>query len=252
MRREEVFWVGGFVAGFLIGLALGLIYTWVIDPPPLTVTSPAALNPHDKEIYTVLIAAAYVADEDLDRARSRLAQLKDPDTERTIIALAERYINEGRDARDIRALARLSDALGGTSAAMRPFIATSTSTPTLTPQPSVTRPLMDCFGSTYATARAKACRGFKSWSIGRAARIDSSPDLSRRPIWVTPILRWSQTRSTRWNWWMLKATRCKTSAPACPICVLICQPTSNRLGRLFFKSTDDANLLIFLGRYHTS
>jgi hypothetical protein len=84
----------------------------------------------------VLIAAAYVADEDLDRARGRLAGLEDPDTQKTIIDLAERFINEGRDPRDIRALARLSDALGGTSAAMRPFIATSTSTPTLTPTPT--------------------------------------------------------------------------------------------------------------------
>ena len=133
MRRDEVLWVGGFLAGVLIGLALGLTYTWVIDPPPLTNTTPAALNPHDKEIYTVLIAAAYVADEDLDRARSRLAQLEEPDTEEAIINLAERFINEGRDARDIRALARLSDALGGTSAAMRPFIATPTPTSTLTP-----------------------------------------------------------------------------------------------------------------------
>jgi hypothetical protein len=138
MRREGVLWVGGFVAGFLIGLALGLSYTWVIDPPPLTVTGPAALNPHDKEIYTVLIAAAYVADEDLDRARSRLAQLEDPDTEKTIVALAERYINEGRDAHDIRALARLSDALGGTSAAMR------RRTPTTEP--------VDLFGVVQSTA----------------------------------------------------------------------------------------------------
>ena len=50
--------------------------------------------------------------------------------------LAERSINDGQDARDIRALARLADALGGTSAAMRPFIATPTSTPTLTPTPT--------------------------------------------------------------------------------------------------------------------
>lgn len=136
MRREGILWVGGFLAGFMIGLALGLTYTWVIDPPPLTDTTPAALNPHDKEVYTVLIAAAYVADEDLDRARSRMAELEDPDTDKTIVALAERYINEGRDARDIRALARLADALGGTSAAMRPFIATQTPTSTLTPTPT--------------------------------------------------------------------------------------------------------------------
>lgn len=136
MRHEWAVWVGGFLGGFVFGLALSLTYTWVIDPPPVTGTTPAALNPQDKEIYTVLIAAAYVADGDLDRARLRLARLEDFDTENTIVALAERYINEGRDARDIRALARLADALGGTSAAMRPFIATPTPTLTLTPTPT--------------------------------------------------------------------------------------------------------------------
>jgi hypothetical protein len=144
MRHAGAFWVGGFLAGFLIGLALSLTYTWVIDPPPLTHTTPAALNPHDKEIYTVLIAAAYVADGDLDRTRKRLAELEDPDIGSTIVSLAEQYINEGRDPRDIRALARLADGLGGTSAAMRPFIATPTPTltltPTRTPQPPTPTP----------------------------------------------------------------------------------------------------------------
>jgi hypothetical protein len=144
MRREGVLWVGGFLAGFVIGVSLGLIYTWVVDPPPVIDTTPAALNPADKEIYTVLIAAAYVSDGDLDRARDRLTELADPDVERTIIALAERYINERRDPRDIRALARLADGLGGTSAAMRPFIATPTPTltlvPTPTPQPPTSTP----------------------------------------------------------------------------------------------------------------
>jgi hypothetical protein len=136
MRHERALWVGGFLTGFLIGLVLSLVYTWVIDPPPLTDTTPAALNPPDKEIYTVLIAAAYVNDGNLDRARKRLAELEEPDIGNTIVALAERYINEGRDARDIRSLARLADALGGTSAAMRPFIATPTPIPTLTPTPT--------------------------------------------------------------------------------------------------------------------
>jgi len=140
MRRDWVIWIGGFLIGFSVGLSLSLTYTWVIEPPPLTDTTPAALNPHDKEIYTVLIAAAYAADGDRDRAETRLAQLEDPDIENTIIALAERYINEGRDARDVRALARLAEALGETSAAIRPFIATPTPTPTPIPTPTPLRP----------------------------------------------------------------------------------------------------------------
>jgi hypothetical protein len=133
MRQEGAFWIGGFLVGFAIGLVLSLTYAWVLDPPPLTDTTPAALNPYDKETYTVLIAAAYAADGDLDRTTKRLAALGNPKTGDTIVALAEQYINERRDARDIRALARLADALGGTSAAMRPFIATPTTTPTLAP-----------------------------------------------------------------------------------------------------------------------
>ena len=133
MRGERLFWIGGFLAGFLIGLSLSLAYTWVLDPPPLTDTTPAALNPHDKEIYTVLIAAAYTADGDLDRTKTRLAGLEEPNIENTIVALAERYINESRDVRDVRALARLADALGQTSAAVRPFIATQIPTPILMP-----------------------------------------------------------------------------------------------------------------------
>jgi hypothetical protein len=136
MKHERALWIGGFIVGFVIGMALSLLYTWVIDPPPLNDTTPAALNPQDKEVYTVLIAAAHVAEGDLDRTRKRLAELEDPDIENTIVVLAERYINEGRDARDIRALARLADALGGTSAAMRPFIATPTPIPTLTSTPT--------------------------------------------------------------------------------------------------------------------
>jgi len=133
MGRDSVIWAGGIVLGLVIGVALSLVYTWVLDPPPLIDTKPAALNPSDQEVYMVLIAAAYAADGDLDRTKARLAELENPDIENSIVALAERYILEGKDARDIRVLARLSDALGGTSAAMRPFIATPTSTPTLVP-----------------------------------------------------------------------------------------------------------------------
>jgi len=144
MRDERIFWVGGFLAGFAIGLSLSLTYTWVLNPPPLTDTTPAALNPHDKEIYTVLVAASYAVDGKLDRTKTRLAQLEDPNIENTIVALAERYINEGHDVRDVRALARLADALGKTSTALRPFIATPTPTPpptpTATPNPPTPTP----------------------------------------------------------------------------------------------------------------
>lgn len=139
---ERIWWIGGFLVGLMIGMSMSLFYTWVLDPPALTLAPPSSLNPHDKEIYMVLVAAAYTADGDLARAERRLVALEDADIGDTLVALAERYIAEARDVREVRALARLADALGHTSAMLRAFIPTPTPTPvpspTATPLPTDT------------------------------------------------------------------------------------------------------------------
>ena len=136
MKNERPWWIGGFLIGLIVGMGMSLYYAWVLDPPPLTLATPASLNQHDREIYTVLVAAAYASDGNLERATRRLEGLADPRVAETLVALAERYLAEGHDVRDVRVLARLADALGSTSAAVRPFIATPTAT--LTPVPTAT------------------------------------------------------------------------------------------------------------------
>jgi hypothetical protein len=132
-------WIGGFLFGFAVGLTLSLTYGWVLDPRALPVR-PADLSPGDQDHYLRLIAAAFAYDNDLDRARRRLAGLEDPQIDQTVVNLTEWTINEERDIRDILALIALSEALGQTSSAMAPFLATPTpvptSTPTLAPTPT--------------------------------------------------------------------------------------------------------------------
>jgi len=137
MRHESDWWLGGFFAGFLLGLALTLLYTWFLVPrtPP---TTPANLTPHDKEIYTVLVAAAYRHSGDLQAARNRLSALKDPHPADTIAAMTRAYIDRNADPRDIRSLAMLADALGKTESYMLAYLATATATPTNTPTPTPT------------------------------------------------------------------------------------------------------------------
>lgn len=125
-------WLGGFLFGFAIGLALSLTYGWVLAPRPLPVR-PADLAPEDKEFYLRLIALAFAHDQDEAKAQSRLAVLDDPDIENTVVDLTERYIETERDVRDIVALIALSDSLGQTTNVMAPFIATPTPVPTSTP-----------------------------------------------------------------------------------------------------------------------
>lgn len=134
---DRGWWMGGFLFGFAVGLALSLTYGWVLDPRPLPVR-PADLRPHDKEVYIRLVAAAFAHDKDETRARSRLAKLEDSDLKNTIVDLTERYIETERDVRDIIALATLADALGQTSSAMVIFLATPTPAPTSTPTPPPT------------------------------------------------------------------------------------------------------------------
>lgn len=148
MRHESDWWLGGFLASFLLGLGLTLLYTWYLVPytPP---TTPANLNPHDKEIYTVLIAASYRRDGNLPKAQSRLAALDDPRIGETLAGMTRAYIDRNADPRDIRSLATLADALGSTESYMLVYLATATApptpsptptrTPTITPSPAPTR-----------------------------------------------------------------------------------------------------------------
>jgi hypothetical protein len=78
--------------------------------------------------------------KDLGRAQTRLASLGEPNVEQMLANLAERYIIEERDVRDVIALVALADAVGQTTPAMLAFLATPTpaptSTPTLAPTPT--------------------------------------------------------------------------------------------------------------------
>ena len=134
MRHEGDWWLGGFLAGFVIGFMFAFLYTRLVPYTPFV--TPARLDEGDKEIYLVLIAAAYRFDGDLEKAKRRLAGLKDPQIEQTLANLAEKQIAAGADIKDIRSLITLATALGETKGAWLVYL--TTPTPTLTPTPTPT------------------------------------------------------------------------------------------------------------------
>ncbi|TAK14787.1 MAG: hypothetical protein EPO32_00410 [Anaerolineae bacterium] len=99
------------VTGLVIGLALGLVYAWVLSPVETIDTFPHSLRADFLDDQRVLIAQAFVATGDLGRAQARLALLQDPDPARTLAMLAQRLLAQGEDADDARALGLLSSAL---------------------------------------------------------------------------------------------------------------------------------------------
>jgi hypothetical protein len=64
-----------FLIGIGIGLAIGLVYAWLINPVVLTGISPAQLSLANRQNYAITISLAYAQDHDLMRAASRMGDL---------------------------------------------------------------------------------------------------------------------------------------------------------------------------------
>jgi hypothetical protein len=74
----------------LIGLGLGLVYSWVISPLRVSNAEPTTLRADFKDQYRSLIAAAYAATNNLPRAQARLALLGDSNAVEALNGQAQR------------------------------------------------------------------------------------------------------------------------------------------------------------------
>lgn len=72
MRR----WIGFFIA-IALGLALGLIYGWVVNPVEYVDTAPDSLRMDYKTDYVLMVAESYRVEGSLGLAARRLALLGD-------------------------------------------------------------------------------------------------------------------------------------------------------------------------------
>lgn len=127
------------LTGLVIGIALGLIYAWLINPLDYQNTSPRSLASEYKDRQRVLIALAYAADENLERARARLELLEDPDVYTILADQAQRALTDGSPPQEARALGLLSAALrGGAGPVILPTVPTFTPSPSPSPTPEPT------------------------------------------------------------------------------------------------------------------
>jgi hypothetical protein len=95
----------------LVGIGLGLAYSWVISPLQVVDAEPVALRSDFKDQYRSAIAAAYAATGDLIRAQARLALLKDTDPIEALNAQAQRMSADGISFEEADQVAALASAL---------------------------------------------------------------------------------------------------------------------------------------------
>jgi hypothetical protein len=98
--------------GILIGILLGVGYTRYFQPVEYVDTAPASLQQVFKDQYRAMIAAAYLANGDLVRAKARLELLEDEDLIRALTEQAQRTLAEDGSSEEARALGLLAIALG--------------------------------------------------------------------------------------------------------------------------------------------
>ena len=100
------------LASLIVGVALGLLLTWVLWPIEFTNAEPADLRPALRDDYVRMISLAYEADGDVTVARQRLAALHLANPAQTFNDLIEREIRNADDPATPDALIHLSQALG--------------------------------------------------------------------------------------------------------------------------------------------
>jgi hypothetical protein len=96
------------LTGLLLGLALGLLVSWVLLPVQYVDSAPGALSAASQDEYRRTIALAYQSSGDLERARERLRLLNPADAAQALAAQAQRVLAENRPPQEARALALLA------------------------------------------------------------------------------------------------------------------------------------------------
>lgn len=130
MKDERGPWY--LLTGLILGLGFGLLYSWVISPVRYVDTQPSSLRSDFREQYRALIAAAYLSNGDLERAKARLALLADPEIAKTIAIQAQLAQDRAGPDSEKNGLELLAAAL--TSGAIPPtVIVLPSSTPTAEP-----------------------------------------------------------------------------------------------------------------------
>jgi hypothetical protein len=72
MKRGRLF---GFILMIAIGLAVGLLYGWVINPPEVKNTTLASLRKDYQADYVLMVAEAYLVNQDVGSAVKMLSNL---------------------------------------------------------------------------------------------------------------------------------------------------------------------------------
>lgn len=129
--------------GLVLGLAGGLVYTWVINPVEYVDTVPWLMRADYRAEWIHMTALAYGAEGNLERTRLRLQGLPEAEVQAELARALDGAVAAGRSLTVLRRMAALAQAYGVDNKAVRIYTgqveATTVPTPALA-SPTVTPP----------------------------------------------------------------------------------------------------------------
>lgn len=142
-------------AGIVIGLIVGLVYTWVIAPPEYFDAVPARMHEYFRQDWIRMTALAYGIDGNLERAQIRLQGLPADEIRQGIVQTLEDAVAAGRPILLLQHLSELAQSYGSdapvvaiyapkttpgspTAAPPSPTVTATPQQSTPTPQPTIT------------------------------------------------------------------------------------------------------------------
>ena len=137
MKEDRGSWY--LLTAIVLGIGIGLVYSWIISPIEYVDTSPVSLREGYKDQYRKMIAMAYAATGNLARAKDRLELLGDENTAVFLVSQAQQSLANEENYEEAQALANLAAALGQAPTQFpSPSVITDTLIPSLTQTPTPT------------------------------------------------------------------------------------------------------------------
>ena len=97
--------------GLAIGLVLGLLYGWVVQPVEYVDTAPNTLREDYRSDYVLAIAEAYQADQEIEQAQMHLATLGPDPSVNYVVDAIDYGVAHNMAQRDLETLNELAVAL---------------------------------------------------------------------------------------------------------------------------------------------
>jgi hypothetical protein len=144
--------------GLVLGLAIGLLYAWLLEPIQYVDASPRALNPTDQAAYRNMIALAYQSNEDYGRASTRLAALGDEQPALVLRKQAEVLLASGGTSQEAQALVDLAVAVQSVPATLTAQAAAAVVSTPSPPNTSLETPSAPANGDQAQVATVESTR----------------------------------------------------------------------------------------------